>query len=396
MSTRTKNQHLLCRKGTWYFNKRVEGRNAPYRKSLRTKNIEEARDKRDKLLAKFDLVKERVTDHKDLIAVRKQYLSSFKEDEREILEDQIIDKSEEIAHELGVWEVIRSDTPEPDLTDKEREPLEYWKAATGRLTPIKKFRDVWLKTFEHKRTKLDYKRAIDLLASEFAAVEELDWDKARAYLRYIKEKESVSTATVRKWISAYINFWEFFDRDGSIWRGHKLKTDKTAPKRPWTPPEVIQLYQYAVSTDHWLQHPIWIAAHTGARLGAICALEYRPDEQAIFFPAKKRELNGRLIPAHPDIVPNLEYWIANKRSVSSVGGQFTTLKQVLGFSNETDFHSFRRTFTTELENLGCPESITADIVGHKKQTITYGLYSGGTRLEVMRRWIEQISYAIDV
>ena len=30
---------------------------------------------------------------------------------------------------------------------------------------------------------------------------------------------------------------------------------------------------------------------------------------------------------------------------------------------------------------GVPEGITADIVGHEKATITYGLYSGGTSIE---------------
>jgi integrase len=69
---------------------------------------------------------------------------------------------------------------------------------------------------------------------------------------------------------------------------------------------------------------------------------------------------------------------------------FSSFKQQLGYGPETDLHSFRRTLITELENLGCPEAVTADIVGHKKQTITYGLYSGGSRLELMRHWLAQV------
>jgi integrase len=64
----------------------------------------------------------------------------------------------------------------------------------------------------------------------------------------------------------------------------------------------------------------------------------------------------------------------------------------LGYEEERDFHSFRRTFSTQLENLECPENIAQDIVGHKKQGITYSLYSGGTSLAVMRKWIEQVKY----
>jgi hypothetical protein len=35
-----------------------------------------------------------------------------------------------------------------------------------------------------------------------------------------------------------------------------------------------------------------------------------------------------------------------------------------------------------------PEGITADIVGHKKQTLTYGLYSGGTSVEQRKQAVD--------
>jgi hypothetical protein len=42
-----------------------------------------------------------------------------------------------------------------------------------------------------------------------------------------------------------------------------------------------------------------------------------------------------------------------------------------------------------LENKGVGENVAADIVGHEKPRITYGLYSGGTTLDVMREALEQ-------
>ena len=36
--------------------------------------------------------------------------------------------------------------------------------------------------------------------------------------------------------------------------------------------------------------------------------------------------------------------------------------------------------------------VAADIVGHEKQTITFGLYSGGNQLEVKREAIEKVKY----
>ena len=45
--------------------------------------------------------------------------------------------------------------------------------------------------------------------------------------------------------------------------------------------------------------------------------------------------------------------------------------------------------------LGCAalaENIVADIVGHEKTTITYGLYSGGVSLAVKRKVIDKLAY----
>ena len=40
-----------------------------------------------------------------------------------------------------------------------------------------------------------------------------------------------------------------------------------------------------------------------------------------------------------------------------------------------------------------PESVTADIVGHEKKTMTYGLYSGGSSLKQKLEAINKIKYS---
>jgi len=47
---------------------------------------------------------------------------------------------------------------------------------------------------------------------------------------------------------------------------------------------------------------------------------------------------------------------------------------------------------TILENAGAPENVVADIVGHEKTTMTYGLYSGGVSLAVKREVLEKLAY----
>jgi integrase len=77
---------------------------------------------------------------------------------------------------------------------------------------------------------------------------------------------------------------------------------------------------------------------------------------------------------------------------NAIGKRFGRLKNKLGFSKRFVFHSIRKTFTTQLENAGISENISADIVGHEKPRMTYGLYSGGTNLEVKREALNKISF----
>jgi hypothetical protein len=48
-----------------------------------------------------------------------------------------------------------------------------------------------------------------------------------------------------------------------------------------------------------------------------------------------------------------------------------------------------------LEENGISENMAADIVGHEKPRITYGLYSGGASLAAKRKAILTISYAFE-
>ncbi|OGQ57653.1 MAG: hypothetical protein A3J24_09395 [Deltaproteobacteria bacterium RIFCSPLOWO2_02_FULL_53_8] len=68
------------------------------------------------------------------------------------------------------------------------------------------------------------------------------------------------------------------------------------------------------------------------------------------------------------------------------------MKTELAYGRSHVFHSIRKTLVTKLENAGVSENLAADIVGHEKPRITFGLYSDGAFLEVMRKAIEQISY----
>ena len=80
----------------------------------------------------------------------------------------------------------------------------------------------------------------------------------------------------------------------------------------------------------------------------------------------------------------------------AIGKRSGRLKKGLGFGSEYVFHSIRKTVATLLENAGVSENVAADILGHEKPRITYGLYSGGASLEVKAAAIAKLSYGAKV
>ena len=77
---------------------------------------------------------------------------------------------------------------------------------------------------------------------------------------------------------------------------------------------------------------------------------------------------------------------------NGIGKRFGKLKTALGFGPAHVYHSIRKTVVTILENAGVPENVVADIVGHEKTTMTYGLYSGGVSLKVKRDALANLAY----
>jgi hypothetical protein len=47
---------------------------------------------------------------------------------------------------------------------------------------------------------------------------------------------------------------------------------------------------------------------------------------------------------------------------------------------------------TLLDNAGVAETVAADIIGHEKKSMTYGVYSGGSTLKTMKAAIEKLKY----
>ncbi|MFZ0692703.1 MAG: tyrosine-type recombinase/integrase, partial [Alphaproteobacteria bacterium] len=182
-------------------------------------------------------------------------------------------------------------------------------------------------------------------------------------------------------------------------------------RKAFTAAEVSAIMAAAAEgKDKTLADLIQVAAYTGARREEIAALKIENVNLAsgvISIVDAKSEAGVREVPLHSALTATMRRLVngstdgyvlpgltadSNGDRGSNIGKHFGRLKARLGFGPNHVFHSLRKTVATLLENASVLENVTADILGHEKPRITYGLYSEGASLAVKREAIERISY----
>ena len=157
---------------------------------------------------------------------------------------------------------------------------------------------------------------------------------------------------------------------------------------------------------------IQLAAYTGARIEELCSLKVTDvikvdGIDCLNITDAKTQAGNREVPIHPSNIKlvkqlnkessdgylfcGLTFNKYMKRS-NSIGKRFGHMKTAQGFREGHVFHCFRNTVAIQLENSGIPEGVAADIVGHEKKTMTYGLYSGGTATKIKLDTVKKIKY----
>jgi integrase len=269
---------------------------------------------------------------------------------------------------------------------------------------------------------------VELMTSWFPTVTSLRQDYVEAWIKQVSAKNSLSPSTSNRILGSCRNFFKYL-QDQKV--APKTMTDpfiaptefkisnkknsrainKSTPWVPLKPSDVIAIHSAAIKNDdQQLADLILIGAYTGARIEELSSLkcsEINLDENSILIIDAKTEAGNRLVPIHPKIKTKVKKMIdastdgylftgltENKYGDKSnaIGKRFGRLKTKLGYTKSHVFHSIRKTFTTMLEENGISENMAADIVGHEKPRITYGLYSGGASLAAKRKAILKISY----
>jgi integrase len=318
----------------------------------------------------------------------------------------------------------------------------FLKIAKGEGTPLREQIEPWLteqagtitaQTTAQHRTVLN---AFLKWAGAGVLIDDVNRRKAGEFVGFLLSEAGgrLSRKTVARYASSLSSMWQWLlargiaTADTNPWRGlaiaRKAKRGEAPRPKQWSDAGIKALLTGKRTEQYTaiLHDLVRIALVTGARLDELCALKItdaqkRSDGWWIVIRAGKTEAAVREVPIHPSAAHVIERrrksnkdgylfegLIAggpdNKRSwnVSKAFGHYT--RKVVPSEERRTFHGLRSTFTEAMEQARVPESTAQLIVGHKRQSLTYGHYSKGERLRKdlreYREYIGRLRYSNEV
>lgn len=234
--------------------------------------------------------------------------------------------------------------------------------------------------------------------------------------------------TLNKYLLRLSRYWQWLllrhHVEADVWA--RLKRTKPPAsvdgnEREFTDDEVRRLLSgSAAPAMHDLMR---IGALTGARLDVIVDLKVKDCADGLFsFKPQKKETARRFVPIHSALTAIVDRRTAGKaadddffpewpgpRKAGSMrersfktSNAFTAYRRSVGVDDVVkgkrrslvNFHSFRRWFITKAEQADQPVSTIAAVVGHKRQGMTLGRYSGGPLIEQARRCVEAVKLPV--
>lgn len=301
------------------------------------------------------------------------------------------------------------------------EAQEFYDRAVGELAGFTDYLDDWLAKWNVTGKTKDMARAI---AKQFGKSHPTVRDVTHEAVQRWIDGLDVAPATIQRSLSALRTYWKFLQRsdikavprdvqpftDLDLPKLHKGKNGKRDQRKPFSPRDIVKLRITAFhQPDQQLYDLISMAMFTGCRIEELCSLTIKNvHDSYIEIEDAKTAAGWRQVPIHSALQQTLAGLIEQSNDgyvisglspnkygdrSNAIGKRFGRLKKATGFGPEYVFHSIRKTVATLLENAGVPENVSADILGHEKPRITYGLYSGGTSLAVKAEAIEKLAYS---
>lgn len=272
------------------------------------------------------------------------------------------------------------------------------------------------------KTEAKDRHAVSKFASRVPTVEEVDRQAVRNFVSWLSSDEGLKNRTIKDNLSTLRVYWNWladhnYAREdlANPFENIKLPSEnrKAAAEKvrlPFSVEDIQKLHKaIEAGRSEMMRATFMLAIYTGCRIEEITSLEAaNVDEKTIHIVRAKTAAGNRTIPVHPDIRPLvtdlkargdkylLPELVANKYGARSpaMSKQFGKVKSKLGYDGKYVFHSLRKTVTTLLEQGGVPESVSADILGHDKKTMTYGVYSGGSSMEQKKEALLKLDYRL--
>lgn len=282
--------------------------------------------------------------------------------------------------------------------------------------------DEWLATKDIEPKTIDtYRASLRKVADQFPYTHSIDPRAVKNWILELQVEKNLNRNTIQRMLSVAGSYWEYLDQKGRIasdknpfknaLSSQKQKTKgKKSPKRqPFDPRDIPRLVVKArEKDDNLLADLILLGAWTGCRIEEICSLKLK-DVKAdrLIIVDAKTSAGNRIVPIHVKLHGTVERLRASSEDgyllsgltfnkygdrSNAIGKRFGRVKSDLGFGPEFVYHSIRKTVATLLENAGVSENVASDLLGHEKQTMTYGLYSSGANFDTLKIAIENLCY----
>lgn len=418
---RTKNPRFLQKKGrTWYaaldiprdLRGHFDGK-ARFFQSLKTESESEAENKARPLISYW----------KDLISAAKRGESPQRVPHEQRAREWRADFRAAKGDQLETLKEVLPEAAERLKFNGEPERDAFIQYVRGETEILKDHLPAWVDSMGDQEPKtIDMKRSdVERFIERFQSAEQVTSKRLIAWVDELSQKDA--PRTVRRKFSAVRTFWSFLQRKGMVEsmgspfqsvplpKQEKTKKSVARKRQPFEPKQVVEIWRAAQkSGDIKLADLIWIGMWTGCRIEEICSLKLDSiGEDHFRIVDAKTESGRRDVPIHPRLRERLLELVDESRDgyllselttnkygdrSNAVGKRFGRLKSGLGYGEPHVFHSIRKTVSTSLENAGVAENISSDILGHDKQTMTYGLYSGGTNMKIRLEAISKIDYPV--
>ncbi|URK16946.1 tyrosine-type recombinase/integrase [Thalassospira sp. GO-4] len=312
----------------------------------------------------------------------------------------------------------------PEFEDSKR----FYQLATGQMVKTSEHVSEYLSTLDNIPKTVDMKRSdLARMSKKFPYLADISKREVTRWVGELQTNEGLKRKTVARIISSARGYWAYLQKieiaaeDAEPFKqavtGTKSKHSKTSAqdkRMHFEPNDVSRLLAAAIDKgDQSLADLIVLGMWTGCRIDELCALSTANvgiDQDGIRFieiADAKTEAGWRRVPVHSQLEDALDRLCEDSKDgyvlsglpenkygsrSNAIGKRFGNLRTRLGYSNRYVFHSIRKGVSTQLERAGVQENVTADILGHEKPRMTYGLYSGGNVLSGLKEAIEKLDY----